>query len=907
MKAMGSNLRVQRLAALLPAALLLALSNGARAAKVAEPDPGVVADFASVRALMKRIAPEALSPGLWKSFESKLDAAEAAYLRWQPCTAVNVLGALIHQTDGLRHGKQVAVAEQVRNLGWGLRDAVLQGLPAGMSCPGFERAGKIPEVTIHASDNRRFAASVGFGLPSLSTEIGGDEVWTRVSLPSVPSHMNEPGTPGVPFWHALVAVPSGATPRIDRMGMEVGEVLWVNLYPAQYQETDPPQNQEIQSPGRPPFVKDEGLYATDAYYPADPCVVTPLGSSRDLQLAQISCAAGQYNPVSGELRLFSSVTFDIAFEGGEGTFLTTRSLGPFEPPARVPLMSAVNGEAVTAYVKAVAAPVDCCEGEELLILTHGDFYHEAVRHAEWKRRRGIATNVFVVNDSPAYDTGEEIDAFIERRYDNCSIRPSYVLLFGDSEFVPPSTTDFDTTPYMGNDGDETTGSDYGYALYATSLLDILPDFAIGRISVDTVEEARTVVDKIIDYESSPPFIDRHSGSPFYTTTTHASSFECCRMQPDGSPLGYDGRDQRNFIETSELVRDRLMRLGYTVERVYTMTVDPGGYCVDRRDPCTRQQPYNGNDTPDRYYDGRRLPADLRSGSGFGWAGDATDIGDAFGAGRFLVLHRDHGSRISWDHPYYCVSYAETLTNGNLLPFIYSINCYSGYFDWESDRGGTAWDYESLMEYFLRNPNGGAVAAIASNRTSPTWANSVLARGFYDATWPGVVPDFGGNQSTRRLGDILDHGKTYLLTQIGVEQRSGKEIGLGLALTELILWHALGDPTLEMWTSNPHRALLSAECAVDLRDDAMEVRYGVEGATITALQMLPSAQALPAQQMPQGVVYAIGRARVENGVARISYFRPPLANVPVVLSAAYENRVSTRLIPTNQMPEIRGPN
>ncbi len=900
MKAMGSNLHVQRLAALLVAALLWALSSGAHGAKKAAPDPAVVADFASVRALVERIGREALSPGLWKSFVSKLDAAEAAYVRSQPCTAVNVLSALIHQTDGLRHGKQVAVAERVRNLGWELRDAVLQGLPVGMSCPGFERAGKTPEVTILASDNRRFAASVGFGLPSLSTEAGGDEIWTQVSLPSVPSHMNEPGTPGVPFWHALVAVPSGATPRLGRIGVEVGDVLWVNLYPGQYQETDPPQNQEIQSPGRPPFVKDEDLYATDAFYPADPCVVTPLGSSRDLQLAQISCAAGQYNPVSNELRLFSSVTFDIAFEGGEGTFLTTRSLGPFEPPARVPLMSAVNGEAVTKYVKTVAAPVDSCEGEELLILTHGDFYHEAVRLADWKRRKGIATNVFVVNDSPAYDTGEEIDAFIERRYDNCSIRPSYVLLFGDSELVPPSRTDYDTTPYMGDIGDETTGSDYGYALYATSLLDILPDFAVGRIPVDEADEARTVVDKIINYESSPPFVDLHSGSPFYTTTTHASSFECCRMHEDGSPLGYDGRDQRNFIETSELVRDRLMKLGYTVERVYAMTVDLGGNCVDERDPCTRQQPYNGDDTPDRYHNGRRLPADLRSGSGFGWSGDTNDIDDAFTEGRFLVLHRDHGRIDAWSHPYYSSQYyARSLTNGDLLPFIYSINCSSGYFDYESDHDGT--EYESLMEVFLRNPKGGAVATIASNRVSPTWANSVLTRGLYDATWPGVVPDFGGNQSTRRLGDILNHGKIYLLTQIGVAQRSGKEIGLGVALTELILFHALGDPTLEMWTSNPHRASLSAECVLDARDDVMEVGYGVEGATITALQMLQTAQAPGTEQKQQGVVYAVGRARVENGVARISYFRPPLAGVPIMLSAGYENMVSIRLIPTNQLP------
>jgi len=82
---------------------------------------------------------------------------------------------------------------------------------------------------------------------------------------------------------------------------------------------------------------------------------------------------------------------------------------------------------------------------------------------------------------------------------------------------------------------------------------------------------------------------------------------------------------------------------------------------------------------------------------------------------------------------------------------------------------------------------------------------------------------------------------------------------------------------------------------------MGVRYGVEGATITALQMLQTAQAPAAEQTQQGVVYAVGRVRVENGVARISYFHPPLAGVPLALSAGYENMVSMQLIPANQLP------
>lgn len=863
-----------------------AVAPGARGT---EPDPHVTAEFASVRARIGAIGNEALSAGLRASLVAKIDAAEAAYVRSQACTAVNILGAFAHQTDALRRGNRVAVAERVRNLGWGLREAVLEALPDGVSCQGFERAGMIPEVATLVSDNRHFAARVRFGLPSLSTATGGDETWTQVSLPSISAEMGEPGTPAVPAWHALVAVPSGAAPLLGRIHVEVGDVLLTNLYPYQHQETDRPQNPDDPAPRRP-FVKDEKLYATDAFYPAAPCVVTPLGKSRDLQLAQISCAAGQYNPVTDELRLFRSVGFDIGFEGGDGTFVTTRSLGPFEPPAGVPLKSALNGATAMAYVRTVATPVGPCEGEELLILTHGDFFHQAEQLAEWKRRKGIATNVFLVNESSAYDTGAEIDAFIDNRYDTCSVRPSYVLLFGDSEFVPPSRTDFDTVPAMGvDDGDPTTGTDLGYALYATSLFDILPDFAVGRISVDTAEQAQVVVDKVINYESTPPFIDRFSGDPFYTTASHASQFQCCRMHADGSPLEYDGRDQRNFIQTSELVRDRLVTFGYTVERVYTETIDRGGYCVDDNVPCTVQQPYNGVRTPDRYYLGTRLPADLQSGSGFHWTGSGIAIQDAINEGRFLVLHRDHGDWDSWTHPSFDRWAVQALTNGDLLPFVYSVNCSSGFFDAETDLGWTM--HESMMETFLRTPRGGAVAGLGDNRVSPTWANSALARGFYDATWPRVLRDFGGDDSIRRLGDILNYGKTYLLTQVGVAQTTGREIGLFAALTELAIWHAFGDPTLEMWTRNPHRELMNADYTLHSDDDGMEVGYGVEGATITAMQMV------------QGIVRPVGRARVEGGVARIGYFREPVAGVPIALSASYENRVSIRLTPENQLPDL----
>lgn len=65
---------------------------------------------------------------------------------------------------------------------------------------------------------------------------------------------------------------------------------------------------------------------------------------------------------------------------------------------------------------------------------------------DWKRTKGISTNVFEVGAGTARTTGAQIDTFIEDRYRNCSVRPSYVLLIGDSEFVPPARTNHDTLP-----------------------------------------------------------------------------------------------------------------------------------------------------------------------------------------------------------------------------------------------------------------------------------------------------------------------------------------------------------------------------------------------------------------------------------------------------------------------------
>lgn len=785
------------------------------------------------------------------SLGAKLKEAKAAFSGGDLCGSATILEALAEEIRGLRSGARTVTAEDLGNRVSSLRSDLLSTRPAGKPCADAPRFNQAPELQITESDNKHLRGSVKFGEPKMWTVQAEGGPYTELEVPGVQYGVGEAGIPSVPVLYRLIGVPQGAKAEVT---VKVGksQTFKINLYPIQPQAADRSQKgDKLQPPPdrfpEPPFTKNKEIYGSDALFPKTVATVMPIGKSRDLQMSQLAIATGQYNPKTQELTLFESVEFEVGYEGGNGTFITSAALSPFEND-NVFANPVINLDAVTRYYDPNIRRL-YCGGEEFLILTHPDFRQAADRLAQWKSDKGIATMVATVNDGNGIgpDTKEEIDAFIESQFSRCGVRPSYILLMGDAEFIEPF--------YVSTFGSETTGTDFPYALLS-SQNDNVPDFALGRIPVDTLDQANTVVDKIINYESNPP-----NQASFYRNVGIASQFQCCR---DG---GQSGRDLRSFVETSELVRDELLNHNYSVDRIYTKTVNG-----------------DGGSTPRRFFNGALLPADLGAGSGFAWDGDTSDIVNAWNAGRFLFLHRDHGWEDGWANPSFTTNNViNDLNNGDLLPVVFSVNCASGFFDNETANGdyGTEVDRAYFAERLLRKANGGAVGMLGDTRNSPTWANSALTRGYFDALWPNTAPDFGGNARHRRLGDILNHGKFYLMTQVGVA-------GTALAPTqsdldsELFLWHALGDPTLEMWTSRPLRQLPWAFGALWVNGVILKVKYAAEGATITALQ-----------QTKNGVVH-VGRAQVKNGEANLQVIQRPVAGVPIQLIASIDDDLSVNL-------------
>jgi hypothetical protein len=345
--------------------LVAVLGLGVSVSLAADPrqvpaDPQVIADFDELGKHLESLPERELGKDQRASLAQKVKDAHVAYAREEACSAASVLDAYLKETAALRQDRlRTAVAEDLYNRGRALRAAVVSGQVAPSPCadPGL---GRRPDVRIVTSDNRSFQAQVTFGAPRLWTVEAGDETWTQIALPGLESPLGPPGLPGVPSWQGLIALPRGArTVMVSPREPAIREEVRLNLHPFQERPVDQDRGETFMDP---PFVKDEKAYDTNAMAPLSPCAIRPLGQYRDLEIAQVQCTAGQYNPVTDVLRLFDTVEFDVRFEGGEGAFVTSQTLSPFEPASQGAVQSVLNSAVLGKYVTAVNTADFQCMG-----------------------------------------------------------------------------------------------------------------------------------------------------------------------------------------------------------------------------------------------------------------------------------------------------------------------------------------------------------------------------------------------------------------------------------------------------------------------------------------------------------------------------------------------------------------
>jgi len=570
----------------------------------------------------------------------------------------------------------------------------------------------------------------------------------------------KPGMPMLPTITYLIAVPE------TDVGIEIvpERMDVINVGPiAPFQEPPP----DVWPPSSQEIVIDDNYYSSPARYPEGCVDITSRGNIGDIPFVRI-----ELNPISilndrWDIEVILECSVEIKWKANTGRFII-----PFGDP----MLSVYErtffdwSEFREGYVSMSNMDTSLNgNGCEYLIITDPLFVNASRKLAAWKNQMGILTSIYYTDQIGT--KARDMRDFIKNAYDTWSPRPSYVLLMGDAEFVP--TNYMNLHQYHG----KLLGTDHWYS--TVNGTDHYSDIVVGRMPVNDPDEALMVVNKTIRYERNPP---NHQG--FYENITLAAYFQ---------DNDRDGYADRRFAQTTEETMVFIENLSYSGERIY--------YASPSADP----QYWNLGS----FSSGEPIPSYLLRSNGFKWDGDSSDIDSAIERGTFLLTHRDHGASWGWGDPRYTTSDIPNLDNGELLPVVLSINCLTGMMDHET-ANDTSWgSAESFSERFLTREGGGAVGVIGATRVSYSGYNDYFFRGMIDAVFPTHDPGTGNSSGLFRMGDVLNYGKYYMANTWGDW------------VLEFELFHYFGDPTMEIWTSEPDQ--LNVSYPSDVSHGSTEVR------------------------------------------------------------------------------------
>jgi len=176
---------------------------------------------------------------------------------------------------------------------------------------------------------------------------------------------------------------------------------------------------------------------------------------------------------------------------------------------------------------------DIGESGSMAIICYEDFLNQMVPYVEWKRQKGISTEIYTV--SQAGNNHEEIKAFIQNLYDTDSTL-TFVQLVGDFEQVPS---------LIAGDSNSYGPRDPYYAMLEGD--DFYPEIFVGRFSAETVVELNTQIVRSLEYEKAS-----HAGN-----WMSRASVACSNNPP------MPGDDDEHNWDHLRNIRTKLLNYTYT--------------------------------------------------------------------------------------------------------------------------------------------------------------------------------------------------------------------------------------------------------------------------------------------------------------------------------------------------------
>ncbi len=340
---------------------------------------------------------------------------------------------------------------------------------------------KIPQINLTRSDldGVEFEVRV-FGLWSEEAQTKAG-TFTQLSIPDC-GITNVIGEPKLPVIRKMVQIPYGAEVDVQVIAAEAHEKTLEELgITNRIVPVQPPIPKTEGAWEAAEFVIHEDFYQTDQFFPTQAAEKSEIGIIRGHRFVMIEIYPVSYNPVSGNLRLYSEITIRVNLSGADVS--TTESMlaryasPPFEEICQDMF---INYSTYADLLKGIPPlPIG------YLVIVHQDFYPNVAPLVQWKTKKGFHVTVLQVPQIGSSTSA--IKDSIESAYYNWPIPPTYVLLFGDVGWIPT---------YQGT-----------YSYTATDLYyvqmdgDMFADIGRARLPARNTSDANNMVNKLLYYEN----------------------------------------------------------------------------------------------------------------------------------------------------------------------------------------------------------------------------------------------------------------------------------------------------------------------------------------------------------------------------------------------------------------------
>ena len=562
---------------------------------------------------------------------------------------------------------------------------------------------------------------------------------------------NEEGAPDLPGYGRFIAIPQGATPKLNVINMQSDILQNVLIAPA-------PRLPKDDEDGPLFYHKNRKIYNSDSFYPKNPVSLSQPMKIRGVDVVLVGVTPFQYNPVTQELVIYRDLEIQITFEGGNGVFGEERLRSRFWDPILADNLLNYSSLPEIDYNARIQGPTDLNGYEYLIICPNStDYLAWADSIRRFRIAEGISTVVKTLTEVGGNSTSA-IENYINTAYNTWTPAPAAVLLMGDYG----SNANINVLAPIYNNY---CASDN---IYADVDNDHLPDVCLARMTANNEAQLSTMCTKFLDYERNPP-----TSASFYDEPITA--------------LGW--QTERWFQICSETVggywKYEKGKNPVRINEVYSGT--PGSVWSTATNTSTVLDYFGPNGQ-------NYIPATPSAMPCCWTGGNATAINNAINSGAFALMHRDHGSNTGWGEPSYNNSSINGLTNntGNKLPFIFSINCLTGNYNWSSECFA-----EKFHRYTYQGENAGALGLIAASEVSYSFVNDTYVWGMMDNFWTDFMPTYGTNPASRDFRPCFGNaaGK-YFLSQSNWPYNTGNK------QVTYHLFHHHGDAFLNVYSEVP---------------------------------------------------------------------------------------------------------